>query len=117
VRSIGVLRGDLDEGAPRTDAGVVDEDVDRPEVGVHRLEGGRQFSALGEIGHRDRRPTAQPLDLVAHGREVVRRTGDETDPGTAGGSGDRHRASDPARRSGDEHGRSLPAHAAMMPGR
>ncbi len=115
--AVGVVFSDLDERAPRTDAGVVDEDVDRPELGVHGRVGPLRFGALGEIGHRDRRAAAPPLDLLAHGVEVVGGTGDESDSGSAAGGGDRDRASDPARRPGDEHGRSLPKHVAMMPGR
>ena len=103
----------LHEALVRRDAGVVDEDVDVPELLQHVLRHPIGIGVIGHVGLGEHDSAAQLLDLVRHAAggglagDVV-----DGDVGALLGERERDGASDAAGASGDERGASFEQHGA-----
>lgn len=97
---LGVI--DVDESALATDAGVVDQDPDRPERRRQRLSRDTDRARVGDVGDERHRPESGGLESVDGRRETaldpVETAHDRPVLGQASGRGQ----TDPAGRAGDQ---------------
>jgi len=97
-----VVGGRVEDRPEQHHAGVVDQDVQSPELGHGSLDGGLGLPWVGDVGRDGQRGAAGPLDVVDDGRETVLAARYERDRCALGGELSGGGLADAAAGAGDE---------------
>ena len=108
--AVPVLGRELEEGPPDEDAGVVDEDVDGPELAFDATDAFLREAPRGDVAGNGEAAAAGGGDAARRLLELGGRARDERDAGALLGEAQRDGAADAAAGAGDEHGAVLKLH-------
>ena len=86
----------------QADAGVGDEQVDRPELIAQRMDGGHGLLAVGDVGRGDGRGASGGADLLGQLLELVLPAGQQSDPAAPARQLLGQGPAQPAGRAGDD---------------